>query len=80
MAKKKKFNAKNESVDSFMKRRQVETGKIKIKGDKVSPPDSAGSHKTKAKALHQGFVKSAMAKKLEKIAKKKKKRAIGELS
>ena len=64
---------KPESMAAFVNRRNKETGKIKIPQTKPSPPDSAGSHKTLAKQYHVGVVKPTMAKKLEKIVKKKKK-------
>jgi hypothetical protein len=74
-----KKKKKSESIDGFIMRRQKETGKVKITGDKVSPDMSGGSHKMKARQMMIGTTKPKTIKKMEKSAKKSKKKALEQL-
>jgi hypothetical protein len=74
---KKKKKKGFESIGHFMSRRNKETGKVTIPQHKT-PADSAGSHKQKARMLHKGVVKPATARKLERIEKSKKRKAMTE--
>lgn len=67
---------KKEGIKAFMDRRNKETGAVSIPATKRSPSMSGGSHKMLARQTHVGVVKPAMAKKMELMHKKKKKRAM----
>jgi hypothetical protein len=77
MKRKKKKRKGVESIGNFMSRRNKETGKVTIPQYKT-PLDSAGSHTQKARMLHKGVVKPATARKLERIEKAKKRKAMTE--
>jgi hypothetical protein len=66
---------RKESVKQFMQRRAKETGKIKIPEDRDHPL-SAGRHPLVALQRHKGIVKKRTAKKLERIAHKRKRKSM----
>jgi hypothetical protein len=74
MKKKKKI----ESIKRFMNRRNKESGKVTIPETKVSPENSGGSHKTKARQMMHGVTKPKTIKRLERNEKKKKRQSLEE--